>query len=225
MDKKNIDSMHKYIEICLEKPHLQIYRGQENTNWELKPGINRESFTRNLLNADEKTILEAEKHIFKLFKARAMRYMGNHASGEIEKLAIAQHYGLPTRLLDWTTSPLVALFFAVESENDGVDGCVYVSKRLTEAPSTLKPFEVDQNYLVIPPHVDERIPAQHGVFLLSENPFKPYQNENMTKIEIASIAKRELKHQLHRLGINASTIYPGLNGVAKSIAALQWQKP
>ena len=44
---------------------------------------------------------------------------------EVEIYFLAQHFGMPTRLLDWSTNPLAALFFACDGENVEADGYVY----------------------------------------------------------------------------------------------------
>ena len=50
----------------------------------------------------------------------------NEVKSKLEKLCLMQHYNIPTRLLDWTESVLVALFFAVENDTDFRDSSLYV---------------------------------------------------------------------------------------------------
>ena len=69
---------------------------------------------------------------------------------------MARHYGMPTRLLDWTENAAAALFFAVEYPNGGVDSAVWCSERPSEADITKSPFEVDHIYLYNPPHIAPR---------------------------------------------------------------------
>ena len=112
---KSIDHLHKFLE-RFRKASLFKFRGQSDQSWELTPKAGRQEF-----NKVKDTI------IFEHWKRRAPHYLERENYNEWELLSIAQHTGLPTRLLDWTHNPLVAFFFAA-SENYEKDGAVYIYK-------------------------------------------------------------------------------------------------
>jgi hypothetical protein len=84
-----------------------VFRGVSRADWTLLPSIARGRWDPNL-NYSEYD----EKEIFELFKARARRCVSVLPANNWEWLALGQHHLLPTRLLDWSESPLVAAFFA-----------------------------------------------------------------------------------------------------------------
>jgi hypothetical protein len=137
-----------------------LFRGLPDAKWTLLPRAGR---VLKALKPDVRSDWEAR--MFRTFKRRATPFvLGWHPANNWDWLALAQHHGVPTRLLDWTHNPLVALFFAVDPEGDG-DAAVYVCRPgRSIRPDGPDPFEISEVLKFSPPHLAQRISAQDGVF-------------------------------------------------------------
>jgi len=193
-----------------------LYRGMTDSSYALKTSLGR----CEPLNG--KTILQLEKRIMKLFKESSISYLENKPQNELEWLAIAQHFGLPTRLLDWSYNPLVATFFAVE-ENENVDAVIYTfsGAETIQDSSKVKLTDLDKVIRYRPPHISTRIQNQAGLFTLHNEPEKEFTHPRLNKIIIPSKTKRSIKKSLFKYGISQKLIYPGLEGISKDIKWLE----
>ena len=78
-----------------------VFRGHHSAEWKLLPKAGR-----------VKTIRDDEHVYFSAWKRRAVEYVDSRPNDDWDWLSIAQHHGMSTRLLDWTSNPLVAAFFS-----------------------------------------------------------------------------------------------------------------
>lgn len=140
-----IKSLSEYINEILRLKMLhaegslfQWYRGHADISWELIPKVQREFV------GDEEDLFRKERYLTNDFQARASVFKSPKLKLDeyANWLTLMQHYGLPTRLLDWSRSPLVALYFAVsDKDNTKKDACVWLLTpgRLNDSEKLEKP--------------------------------------------------------------------------------------
>lgn len=169
------------------------YRGHAVENWPLCPGYYR-------LDGPP-----PESTLVKRFKQSAAMLISAPTNDSFDWLFQMQHYGVPTRLLDWSETPLVGLYFAVHdaSKHEGENGALWslrpseLNKNAGIEDSSEEYFvpsfedEELQNYSVeslrqnarvqlkplatIATRNNERIQAQHGVFTIHHNDQNPIE--------------------------------------------------
>jgi FRG domain len=88
------------------------FRGQPDEDHVLCPGVFRPAFA-----TDAATRLKKEQHLTQDFRVMSAGLAGRNV-GDAELYLLQQHYGMPTRLLDWTTNAIAALYFAVSKMSD-----------------------------------------------------------------------------------------------------------
>ncbi len=266
-DNKDVDLPPKYREIDIKKPKQlfdycnlpskYVFRGQSCYKWDLAT-----SFERKRTGVNWTGWYDLENKMLVEFKRQAHHYISHLPEEDVEWLALMQHYGCPTRLLDFTKSFWIALFFAInDADSDSavwiVDTSYYIKrdepqckdyiissynkKAAEEANNILKgddntKYEPDVVF-VEPFVINQRLSLQQGLFAFpraldlsfEENLCKKLQTksfEELKKLEgDTSIFKLKISKKIHgsilsflsTMNINSSTLYPGLEGFAKSM--------
>lgn len=116
----SFSSFHSVI----EQHGCGMFRGVSDASYPLVPKIARK------WKHDQEFLEIVEKVILKNFKVSAARHLNSLPKDDWEWLALGQHYGLQTRLLDWTSNPLVALYFACVS-NPHRNGAIYLGRAVS----------------------------------------------------------------------------------------------
>ena len=197
-----------------------VFRGHSNVSYKIIPSVGRGSHP-------SRSREKYERSLFDVFQREAMGLLATRPTDEWEWLSLAQHHGLPTRLLDWTHNLLVALFFAVET-NPEADGELFALRAITKASHPVRgssPFEITLPAKYYPNIVTQRIRAQEGLFIAFADVEKPLDCElredwKLDRIRIPKHRKVELRYELFRVGVHHSSLFPDIDGLA---ARVRWQ--
>jgi hypothetical protein len=111
----NIDDLFSYLESIHNHFYFRGYNGEYA--WYMRPGLGRKN---------DKLVKDEIEIIQKFVKIPALKDLKIIIGNLHELLELGQHYGLPTRLLDWTTNPFVALYFAL-GEIPYDDSCMSIA--------------------------------------------------------------------------------------------------
>jgi FRG domain len=227
---KSLSTLIEFIEVELSDRDDVLFRGQRS-DWSLKPKLGR------LLPRNSATPVDIEERMLNSFKTRSLPHLTLIPKNEWEWLSLAQHHGMATRLLDWTTNPLSALWFAVHkpalNSEPGVLWMFLPNKEdhigFSEMNKT-EPYEYGTIKVFQPKHIAKRIASQQGWFTLhSPAPLAKTFNDMSTgklhkdkllKFKIPAANFSDIRFQLDRLGINALTIFNDLDGLSKDA---EWQ--
>ena len=209
MTEKTIESVDEFHRAVRQNwSGHPIYRGEPASDYNLRPALGRWQVINPWNNS------EREKNMLEEFRKRAAPYVTVAPSNNWEWLALAQHHGLPTRLLDWTYNPLVAAFFATRNRLGG-DAAIYILQfwDVAHADESVDPFSLQTDVIYRPPHTSRRFTAQHGLFTVHAKPSTPLTHASLEKWLLKKSCLIELYYTLERYGVSPAYVFPDLDGL------------
>lgn len=244
-----IKSWQEFDEIVKSRNYRKwIYRGQSDANWGLVSSLVRAFNTAESLHGKAKPGYKKEfnriKHEMVMvdkFERNAHIYLSHLPKDKFSWVALMQHYGAPTRLLDFTYSPYVAAFFCLESgEGDAAiyslnhDAITQSARNKKYGPSTagLDWFLVNGDlskatlHTAEPAYSNVRLQAQQGLFVMPNFidmshgdillEYDLSENDYIKFVIPAKLRKEGIRY-LYQMNVTATMIYPGLEGFCKSM--------
>jgi hypothetical protein len=223
------------------------FRGHQDESWPLSS-----SLTRYLMAFAPNTRgwRAREERAIRIFRRKAHNYLPDPTAldEDLRCLALMQHHGAPTRLLDFTKSPFVAAFFAMEKATANAAVYALNTPKLYNATPVGRPeltrdavdprlpgnfnhhfLDSDEEVIWIgePTRMDRRLVAQSGTFVVPglidkslDQILDRYSSKEplISKIILPQAMREEAMRALYRMNVTNATLFPDLDGLARSIA-------
>jgi FRG domain len=231
---KSIGDIVREVDKIVRETKLRWwFRGHADSAWKLLPFVRR-GYSR-----------KQEQYLVNEFYVRAGSRYDNCPGQEDYAgwLALMQHYGLPTRLLDWSASPLIAAFFAIQPSNVASDACIWAfapgrfnkwqgfesllyplnaeSLRDLLRPAFKGVDETDKIIAAMPIETDARMQVQQGSFTVhaSDNSLDEMAGSSswLYKFAIPAEAKPKVARELELMGFRLGDLFPDLGNLAAEL--------
>ena len=224
------------------------FRGQASAEWSLRSALSRHI---EVSKVSQKVWGLQENRIRRIFRRKSHLFLDDlPENDELEWLALMQHHGAPTRLLDFTWSPYVAAFFALERatsdaaiwainlpllrkihDRHKISG-VEVEEADPRRTDAFEKYYLPNRHAFVwqgdPFRMPQRVVAQSGTFLVSshlgmtvEDILAGYPGSGELLIQFileTTKLRAEAMASLYSMNITQATLFPGLDGLARSMA-------
>lgn len=227
VEAEEIKSLLGYVRAVAEfadKDDL-LLRGHRCASWEATPSLGR------IVPRSDIDVIDMEAEMVRDFKRKCVPFLNRELTSEWDILSIAQHHGLPTRLLDWTANPLAALWFAVREPplNEQPAEVLIFAPRPADYVNVedVSPYDVPRTLFFQPSHSNARIAAQQGWFSVhkwnaSKGRFSRVEQlvqyrRRITRVRIPADCFADIRWDLDRMAINDATLFPDLDGLSRHL--------
>ncbi|GAB6927127.1 FRG domain-containing protein [Paenibacillus sp. JCM 10914] len=234
---KWIEILNRVDDLCSGKP-IMWFRGHSSIDYELHSGLFRMNF---------QSIEELKTYERSIYREFLLKGHLHHNQTDWNLLFLMQHHGVKTRLLDWSESFGVALYFAFKDWKPDTCACVWVISPIDlnlvlseigyltvptegtayEDITINKKFTFRESSTALYPLMNNsRLVAQRGVFTLQGNSGLPLDLEDggslvrdgyLSKIILTPDLREEVRDFLVLTGVNEYTLFPDLDGLSRHL--------
>lgn len=237
MSENQIDSWKKYKEwvgTVIENKKDYYYRGQMDPRWKLQTTFHRyaDDLKMNLSDYLDYMIPEVHYHISAIYN-EVIDLQNPVEFGSF--LALLQHHGFPTPMLDWTLSPYIAAYFAFREIDDKSPQCDNVKIFIFDYQEWIATYkqpldfrDISSNYVsVIRPFskYNPRMIPQRGTYSATNlSDMEKYLLQCSTQakktflytVTLPVYERTRVMRELSLMGINEMTLFPGLDGLCST---------